>query len=128
MREVTTHIIHCSDSPEDTTVSEIKKWHLARGFNDIGYHFVITQDGRIHRGRDINVTGAHAKGYNTGSVGTCLVGKEEFTAHQIVSLQSLHDALCAMYNKDLEVKGHNEVNAGKTCPNFNVHQFIKGLE
>ena len=46
-------IVHCSATAEgkDFTVADIKKWHLARGFSDIGYHYVIYRDGSINKGR-----------------------------------------------------------------------------
>ena len=46
-------IVHCSATKEgqDFTIADIKRWHLARGFSDIGYHYVIYRDGSIHTGR-----------------------------------------------------------------------------
>ena len=36
-------IIHCSATPEgrDVDIEDIRQWHLARGWRDVGYHFVI---------------------------------------------------------------------------------------
>ena len=50
-------IVHCAATPEgsDFTTADIKRWHLQRGFSDIGYHYVIYRDGSIHEGRDINI-------------------------------------------------------------------------
>lgn len=73
MREVQKHIIHCSDSTFGD-VAEIRRWHIARGFNDVGYHFVIRRDGEVEMGRTLETIGAHCKGHNTNSIGTCLVG------------------------------------------------------
>ena len=69
-------VIHCSDS-EFGCSNIIRDWHVdERGFDNVGYHFVITNghvsnsdymkciDGSIERGRDIDKSGAHAKGYN----------------------------------------------------------------
>ena len=43
MRKINKIIIHCSATPEqrEVSVETIRKWHLQRGFNDIGYHYVI---------------------------------------------------------------------------------------
>ena len=53
MRKITEIIIHCSATPEgkDFTVDDIRRWHLARKFADIGYHYVIYRDGSVHKGR-----------------------------------------------------------------------------
>ena len=125
MRELSLHVVHCSASPKDTTVRDINTWHVGNGWDSIGYHFVIYQDGTLHKGRDITKIGAHARGNNTGSVGTCLIGNEEFTVEQLHTLQTLHNMLKVLYNTDMKLKGHNELTNKKTCPNFNVRQFIK---
>lgn len=69
-------IVHCSATPEckDFTVTDIKKWHLARGFSDIGYHYVIYRDGSVHTGRDKSKIGAHCTGHNSYSIGVCYIG------------------------------------------------------
>ena len=63
-------IVHCSATPEgkDFTVLDIKKWHLERGFSDIGYHYVIYRDGSINKGRDESKIGAHCTGHNSYSI------------------------------------------------------------
>jgi len=124
MRNIDTHIIHCSASGIATTVKDIDMWHRKRGFDCVGYHYVIYQDGSLHKGRDISKIGAHAKagGNNHGSVGTCLIGNEEFTIEQLVTLQHLHNTLKVMYNAEMKLKGHNELTNNKTCPNFNVKE------
>jgi N-acetylmuramoyl-L-alanine amidase len=55
MRKINLIVIHCSDTYArmDIGVNEIRQWHLQRGFNDIGYHYVIRRDGAIEQGRRI---------------------------------------------------------------------------
>ena len=67
MRKINLIVIHCSDTYArmDIGVNEIRQWHLQRGFNDIGYHYVIRRDGAIEQGRPIEKPGAHAAGYKT---------------------------------------------------------------
>jgi N-acetylmuramoyl-L-alanine amidase len=120
MREIKYHIIHCSDSTFGD-VKEIRKWHLARGFKDIGYHFIIRQDGEIEMGRALNEIGAHCRGHNMQSVGTCLIGQSKFTAKQFTSLEKIHHMLKALF-KGVQLKAHCELNSDKTCPNFNPHE------
>ena len=69
-------IIHCSATKVTNNVSleEITKWHKAQGFKNIGYHYYITKDGTIHKGRDEKLYGAHTIGYNSNSIGICYEG------------------------------------------------------
>ena len=76
MRKITEIIIHCSATIEgkDYTVADIDRWHRARGFRNIGYHYVIYRDGSIHGGRPIRETGAHCAGLIVHSIGICYFG------------------------------------------------------
>ena len=60
MRKINLIVIHCSDTYArmDIGVNEIRQWHLQRGFNDIGYHYVIRRDGAIEQGRPIEKPGS----------------------------------------------------------------------
>jgi N-acetylmuramoyl-L-alanine amidase len=127
--DITRIIVHCSDSPNDRDigVKEIREWHRSRGFRDIGYHFVIRRNGEVEPGRLIKTVGAHCVGFNSDSIGVCLVGKDSFTPAQFNALR----ALVATLRKDYpiqEIKGHREylsaIKQGKTCPNFNVKDVL----
>jgi hypothetical protein len=60
-------------------VKAIQLYHVrGNGWNDIGYNFLVDRFGTIYEGRfggiDRNVVGAHALGFNSGSVGIALLG------------------------------------------------------
>ena len=77
MRTITLIIIHCSATPEGKSLSAeaCRQDHiLHRGFRDIGYHFYITRDGEIHRGRALEKVGAHCRNHNAHSIGVCYEG------------------------------------------------------
>ena len=76
MRKINEIIVHCTATPEgkDFSVADIDRWHRARGFDGIGYHYVVCRDGSVHKGRDVAKSGAHCKGHNAGSIGVCYVG------------------------------------------------------
>ena len=66
-------------------VRGIQLFHVrSNGWNDIGYNFLVDRFGTIYEGRyggiDRNVIGAHALGFNTGSVGIALIGTYGSTA------------------------------------------------
>ena len=123
MRRINKHIVHCSDS-EYGDVSEIRKWHLANGWSDVGYHFVIRRDGEVEVGRMLEKVGAHVKGENHDSIGTCLIGRKEFTEAQFKSLRRLDESLKKVF-VGIETFGHKDFTDKKTCPNFDVHDILK---
>ena len=129
MKKLDSIIIHCSATPagRHVTAADIRKWHLARGFTDIGYHYIIYLDGSIHTGRPLSQTGAHCRGHNTGSIGICYVGgldalgtspADTRTDAQRRSLRSLVAQLLDTY-PGATVHGHREF-AAKACPCFDV--------
>lgn len=122
-------IIHCSATVEgkDYTVEDITRWHKARGFKTIGYHYVIYRDGSIHTGRSESEIGAHCLGHNAKSLGICYIGglasdgktpKDTRTYAQKTALVELLRKLKKKY-PDVTIHGHNEF-ANKACPCFDV--------
>jgi hypothetical protein len=105
-------------------VEAIRKWHVdERGWKDIGYHFLITKNGDVHKCRDISEVGAHAKGHNLDSVGICLTGKAIFSPDQYFSLAWLINHLLEDNPTIDQVKPHNYYSVDKTCPNFDLRIF-----
>ena len=82
MRPITEIIIHCTATPEgrEFSIDDIRRWHRARGFADVGYHFVIHLDGSVSTGRPLTQAGAHCAGHNNNSIGVAYVGGKELNA------------------------------------------------
>lgn len=72
-------VIHHSATEPDTSVEDIRAAHRARGFIDIGYHYLIHPDGSVAVGRPEHQQGAHARGLNDRSIGVCCIGNFETT-------------------------------------------------
>lgn len=134
-KSTTMIILHCAATPEgkDYKASDIKKWHKQRGFEDIGYHYIIDLDGTIEKGRDESMQGAHCTGKNAVSIGICYVGgcdknmkpKDTRTYKQKQSLLELVHKLLDKYNIPLsKVYGHRTFSS-KACPSFSNDQFYK---
>jgi len=120
-------IIHCSASPNgrDDRAADIHRWHREKGYDGIGYHYVICVDGVVEVGRPEYWIGAHARGHNTGSIGVCLIGTDSFSSKQWGALEALIQSLLFKYN-DAKVIGHNEIST-KTCPGFDVQDWLENL-
>lgn len=139
-RPVDTIFVHCSATRPDwmeraplaQKVAEITRWHKQRGWDTIGYHWIIDRDGTVVAGRPEKVPGAHVAKHNTGSIGICLVGGhgssendpfgKNFTPEQDAALRKLIDSIKS--RTDIKrVRGHNEV-AAKACPGFSVKHWL----
>jgi N-acetylmuramoyl-L-alanine amidase len=128
-------VIHAADTYKrmDIGAKEIDRWHRDRGFfNGIGYHFVIRRNGLVEKGRPQDSLGAHVEGYNSRSLGVCMVGgrsdkdtpEDNFTKEQYKSLLDLVIQLKHTYPKAI-VLGHRELNKHKACPCFDAVAWWK---
>lgn len=98
------------------TAEIMESWHLSKGWDGLGYHFVIHKDGEVWRGRPEHIGGAHTVGHNSTSLGICLSGNFDATLptkEQEASLKKLLLELTAKY-KITEIVPHRKY-ANKTC-------------
>ena len=105
-------IVHHTASPNKpsnpaSVVRDVERYHASgRGFSDTGYNFLIDHKGAIYEGRASRrysssevitgedakgwgVVGAHAKGYNAGSCGICLIGDFDTASPTDAAVNSL---------------------------------------
>lgn len=139
MREINEIIIHTfatkqgwmSGQPFAAKVAEVKKWHLARGFSDVGYHFLVSREGQVIEGRPLRVQGAHTRGHNDNSIGISLEGgfghtrfdkfEDVYTVKQGRALRKLLAKLSA--DGPLTISPHNKY-ANKECPAFDLGDWL----
>ncbi len=126
-------VVHCAATPPimDIGAAEIREWHQARSWLDIGYHYVIRRDGTLEPGRDANSVGAHAAGHNSTSQAVCMVGgvdeegtaKNNFTKEQKATLKTLLTTLLHQY-PTAKILGHRDLpGVQKDCPSFDVRSW-----
>ncbi len=152
--QITHLIIHCSASPDGkpVTAADIDSWHKARGFNRnmplfphhrpdlkyIGYHYVNRVNGVAECGRYELETGAHCMGYNTRSIGICMVGTDAFSLKQWATLKTQVESIKKRY-PGISIMGHRATSPDtnhnghvdpqewlKTCPGFDVAAWLEG--
>ena len=122
-------IIHCTASrcSHPVTAADVDKMHRKRGFEMIGYNFVVEIDGNIVPGRPLNCIPAHCKGYNTHSIGIAYVGgydergnvADTRNALQKRALVDLITSLLYFYPNITNISGHRDY-ANKACPCFDA--------
>jgi N-acetylmuramoyl-L-alanine amidase len=128
---------------DNVDAAEIRKWHRAKGWQDIGYHFVIIDDrhkskpdGMVETGRPETQNGAHVRGVNDVALGVCCAGHgdlRDFTAKQKASLVHLLAKLAEKYGvKTKNILGHREINklidAGKVDPQYRTTKTCPGTK
>lgn len=151
MEKIDAIIIHCSATKagQDLRAKDIDRMHRARGFNQIGYNYVIDLDGKVEEGRPLGIDGAHCntKGfsdssYNKHSIGICYIGgldskgnpADTRTPAQKATLRQLVAKICEEYSI-IEVLGHRDTSPDldgsgeievkeyiKACPCFDVRE------
>lgn len=132
-------ILHCSATKEGAnfTAKDIDQWHKQRGFNKIGYHYVIDLDGKVEKGRADNEVGAHAIGHNSKALGIYYIGglasdgktpKDTRTEAPKEALNALVEELMDKYKISIDnVFGHYQF-ASKACPSFKMETFKKEFQ
>lgn len=138
MRKINEIIVHCTATAEgkDFTVDDITRWHKARGFKTIGYHYVVYRDGSVHAGRPENEIGAHCVGHNADSIGVVYVGglaadgktpKDTRTGAQKQALRDLLKRLAGKYHLPKgSIHGHRDY-AAKACPCFDARGEYRSI-
>jgi N-acetylmuramoyl-L-alanine amidase len=132
LRDITTIVLHHSASPRDTTsADEIREWHRTKGWDDIGYHYVVEGDGSLKMGRSIDMQPAAQSGHNAGTIAICVVGDntkdgEGWTDSQRITAHSLIVMLRNVLGWRIPIAGHRDLGTTE-CPGVDVREVFKDL-
>jgi N-acetylmuramoyl-L-alanine amidase len=146
-REITTVIWHWTANYNDQYhigSEEIARVHNNKNLGGIGYHFVIKRDGSLQLGRNVNKTGAHVAGFNTGSIGIAFVAgfncaSNTKNPNKYISAKSITDAQMKTFRTFMDsfytvfpggqAWGHVDFpnNKGKVDPGFDVQATCKTM-
>lgn len=126
-------ILHCTATREgvDVSAAMVDKWHKQKGWNGIGYHYLIRLNGDVEKGRADDVVGAHCKHHNSHSLGVAYVGgvdgngkpKDTRTEKQRETLLALVAELLERYPTITKISPHYAYD-NKACPSFNVDEWL----
>lgn len=95
-------------------VQDIQNLHMdTNGWDDIGYNFLVGEDGRAYEGRGWKNVGAQAVNYNSISLGFCIPGDFMLLLPNDLALQTLKSLLeCGVQQgyirSDYELFGHRD--------------------
>jgi serine protease len=121
------HTVTANNDPNPkATIRAIYYYHaVTRGWGDIGYNFLVDSDGIIYEGRygGDGVAGAHALGYNVGSVGIGVLGDFRYISPNKKVRNALHKiAVWKFYTHNVDPdKATNFGNPLRTLPSVFYH-------
>ncbi|XP_077334483.1 peptidoglycan recognition protein 1-like [Lithobates pipiens] len=114
----------------NSQVKGIQNLHMnTNKWCDVGYHFLITEDGTIYEGRGWTTHGSHAINSNS-NLGICFVGTFTNRVPKIAALNAAKNLIkCGVDRKlirgDYRLRGHRNVNP-TACPGNSLYNVIKG--
>lgn len=136
MREIKYIVIHCTGSLAMQSTAEIKAyWRNVNKWKTVGYHYIISVDGRFEQLSPIESPTNGVKGFNQHSIHICykggLGGVDTRTEEQKETLKMLVKQMAKRFPK-AEIKGHRDFltkgkSGWKECPSFDVSEWIKEI-
>jgi len=61
-------VLHSTNYPK---FDDLLRLHRMKGWAGVGYHLFVSDSRKIYQARPFSLEGAHALGFNTGSIGIC---------------------------------------------------------
>ena len=122
-------VLHHSASRRGVKAGTIRRWHLNKGWSDIGYHFVVHENGTIKTGRPVDRVPAAQLGKNRWTVAVCIVGDNthpdrNWLPAQRNAVRRIVAALDLVLPQKCAILGHADLMpAGYTeCPGIDVNE------
>jgi hypothetical protein len=142
MRKVSYLIVHHvgrmpAGFPVENPVPTVRSWHKANGWQDIGYHKILTPAGKILQGRADAVIGAHAFGANTPSLGILVVADGDAGPIPSSQRKALVQTLAILAKRHgvpiTNIIGHRDASrlfpgaAASACPGRHIYEDLPAI-
>lgn len=100
-------------------LERIRRYHLGRGWGDIGYHYIVDRAGRVWQGRPVSLQGAHVRDHNEHNIGVMCLGNfnlQSPSKAQLAGLERITQHLRRAYRVSVRrIHTHQEL-AATSCP------------
>ena len=128
-------VVHHSVTPITYKWEQILSIHLHKGYQSIGYHYVICgANGEIFKCLPVGpppVVGAHVKNENSYAVGICITGNYEEQFPKTLAIS----ALCRLWRElrgafpKAKLVGHREMKKSRTkCPGKYLQRIVERIQ
>jgi N-acetylmuramoyl-L-alanine amidase len=111
-------------------VRDIQKFHqITRGWDDIGYNFLVGGDGNVYEGRGWDKVGAHTRGMNDKSIAISLIGDYTNISPSDQMLEVTQKLIACgkekgFVSEEAKIHGHRDQNC-TACPGNKLYEIIK---
>jgi N-acetylmuramoyl-L-alanine amidase len=128
MRAITHIVVHCTATPQTTTVQSIQRyWRDNLKWKSPGYHFLIEANGTVHNLQPINLPSNGVAGHNANSIHVSYIGGvngqravDNRTEAQKTALLTILRDLKKQFPNAI-IQGHRDFpRVAKACPSFDA--------
>jgi N-acetylmuramoyl-L-alanine amidase len=128
MRTITHLVVHCTATPQTTTVASIQRyWRENLKWKSPGYHFLIEANGTVHNLQPINLPSNGVAGHNANSIHVSYIGGvngqravDNRTEAQKTALLTILRDLKKQFPNAI-IQGHRDFpRVAKACPSFDA--------
>lgn len=128
MRRIDWLVVHCTATPQNTTVASIQRyWRENLKWKSPGYHYLIEANGTVHNLQPINLPSNGVAGHNVNSIHISYIGgvngqravDNRTDAQKREILRLLTDLKRQFPNA--KIQGHRDFpRVAKACPSFDA--------
>ncbi|CAH1798702.1 unnamed protein product [Owenia fusiformis] len=111
------------------TARNTQRYHMnSRGYSDVGYSFLVGEDGMAYEGRGFTTVGAHTRGYNSRAIAISVMGNFMRRTANAGAQRAIQDVIACGISRgfvrsNYELFGHR--NGGCTaCPGDQLYNTI----
>lgn len=100
-------------------------------YSDVGYHFMISDDGSIYAGRNLAFKGAHVRGHNTNTIGIAFLGdhtSRPVSTAALAAFGSLQSSLELMSGNQMTLSTHGYYDTRKRSEMIGALQQFNGAK
>lgn len=137
MRDIKYIVLHCTSAPANQTTEEIKQyWKKVNGWKEVGYHYLINENGSYDVLQALEKPTNGVKGHNAKSIHICYKGGQNGVDTRTDKQKQTMEILVRQMHKrfpNAEIKGHRDfLQKGKLgwkdCPSFDVADWLKSCK
>lgn len=135
MRKIKYLVVHCTASPQTTTIDSIKNHWKTIGWKQVGYHKIVKPNGDVVTLAPDDVVTNGVKGYNSESLHVSYIGGIDSRLKALDNrTQGQKDAISQVLHEwrrlypDAIIQGHRDFpNVNKACPSFDAKSEYKHI-